>query len=415
MVPPKRSFLTPSPLSGGFCSLQSRAFQASASKSPYAKNLKRLIGREPLSLLAQSFCLETQKRKTLELRKTQVLKILTIDKNLFYQTLQLVFLDSIFAPMKNFETQKSRLPIPIRCQRNDSLSERRTILHNLLISLLLIMPAFVLIYSCRKDPSSTPIVEEVQVVDSTLTTIYIRNASAYPVKDLQVLIYKNSGTQSLETKLDFAEIPDTIEVVTTEGEKHIAVVANCPKSLSTVALSRYDALAGLGYDFNDEDLEYPIVSGYCLTQGQIGEVDLTSLMCQVEISAISNSMDNYELVESPKIRLVDINSYAYVMQESGFYPTELIDYGEWSELPYDIGLFTQYPGTTVYCYPNETSEEILGSIFTYLELECLINNSTCNFYIQLPAFGRNSKIEVELTIHGSNSFDNTVRVVNEFS
>ena len=304
--------------------------------------------------------------------------------------------------MKDFRTQKSRQLNPNRSQPTDILPVRRNIFLTLLLSLLVLLPAFFSI-SCKKLPSPSSGGEEAAVVDSTLTVLKFGSACEYPVKSLQVLVYKSEGTRSLEKMMTFEELPDSVEIMTTAGEKLVAAVANSSKALSPVALDRYDSLKELGYDFSDEDTALPVMSGQCATARNNGEITLFPLLCEVEISSISNSMENYELAESPRVRLVNLNSYAAVMQEDGFIPTEFIDYGEWQELPFDIGMFTQEPGTTLYCYPNETDHSGIGGIRTSLELECTILGEPCTFTAELPAFGRGTKLLADITIGGPDS------------
>ena len=88
------------------------------------------------------------------------------------------------------------------------------------------------------------------------------------------------------------------------------------------------------------------------------------------------------------------------MQEEDFLPTEIAEYGEWADLPYDIGMFTQNPGTTLFCYPNESSGTSLGGVSTALELECFVMGQLCSFTENLPPFGRGSKLLVDITVDG---------------
>ena len=188
--------------------------------------------------------------------------------------------------------------------------------------------------------------------------------------------------------------------MTTVGEKLVAAVANSPKALSPVALDRYDSLKELGYEFGDEDCSCPVMSGQCTTVSQSGGIALKPLLCQVVVSSISNTMDDYELVESPRVRLTGISCYAPVMQEEDFLPTEIAEYGEWADLPYDIGMFTQNPGTTLFCYPNESSGTSLGGVSTAIELECFVMGQLCSFTENLQPFGRGSKLLVDITVDG---------------
>lgn len=303
--------------------------------------------------------------------------------------------------MRNFEKHQSRHPNFNRYQPKDALPRRRTILLTLLLSLLVSLPAFLSI-SCGKQPS--PAVPDngrkPEIADSTLTVLKFRSPGEYPVKSLQVLVYKSEGTRSLEKMMTFEELPDSVGIMTTVGEKLVAAVANSPKALSPVALDRYDSLKELGYEFGDEDCSCPVMSGQCTTVSQSGGIALKPLLCQVVVSSISNTMDDYELVESPRVRLTGISCYAPVMQEEDFLPTEIAEYGEWADLPYDIGMFTQNPGTTLFCYPNESSGTSLGGVNTAIELECFVMGQLCSFTENLPPFGRGSKLLVDITVDG---------------
>lgn len=306
--------------------------------------------------------------------------------------------------MRNFDINKSRHPNFTRHQSSDILSGHRTLFLTLLLSLLVSLPAFLTI-SCRKQPP-VPVPGEEQepvILDSTVTTLRFSNAGEYPVRNLQLLIYRSDGTKSLEKLLRFDELPDSVGIITTVGEKLAVAVANSDKALSPVALDRYDSLKELGYEFSDEDSSAPIMSGQCATYSQEGEITLTPLICQVVISSISNTMDGYELVESPRVRLFDLNCYAGIMQEEDFYPIEIVEYGEWEYLPYDIGMFTQNPGTTLFCYPNETAQASLGGVRTGLELDCMILGEPCSFTTELPPFDRGSKLLVDITVGGPDS------------
>lgn len=322
-----------------------------------------------------------------------------------------LLLPGYLCAMENFRTQKSRQRIILnRFQQRGCLSLRRTHISTLL-SLLALLPAFVSI-SCRKEGfQQTPLPQA--PADSVLTTIIIRKGDSLKTRNLQLLLYDADGTRSLEALLRFSDVPDTVKIKTPEGEKLVAAIANSPRSLSPVALSRYDSLAELGFDFCDEDFSYPVMSAQGMTVGNNAELVLEPLLCCVEIASISNSMDNYELVESPRVRLVNINSYAGIMQDGDFNPTEVISYGEWEALPYDIGMFTQHPGTELHCYPNGTDPDSITGMNTALELECVIMGKTCRFSTGLPPFGRNSRILVEMTVGGPDSFMSKVTVVKD--
>ncbi len=311
--------------------------------------------------------------------------------------------------MRNFVTHKSRQPYSIRFLSGNVLSGRRASFLPL-FTLLVLLSAFVV--SCERKALTEVEIDTVVQVDSTLTTVVISKDSSLNVgSSVYVLVYSTEGTRSLESMTEYDHFQDTIRMVTTENEKIIAVIANSPKALYPVAFAKYDSLEQLSYEFTMEDTELPVLGGWCTTERNTGEIRLSPLMCKVVLTKISNTMPDYELVESPRIRLLNINASAKLMQTEPFYPTEIIEYGDWAELPYDIGLYSQSPGTTLYCYPNESDRSVLGSYNTAVELECVIFGEQCSFESSLPEFGRGSIIELDIVVNGPDSFscNSTIR------
>ena len=61
------------------------------------------------------------------------------------------------------------------------------------------------------------------------------------------------------------------------------------------------------------------------------------MLCEVVLKSIGNTMEDYELLESPRIRLRGINARVSFFTEEKHLPAETTDKGEWAPLPYDIG------------------------------------------------------------------------------
>ena len=122
------------------------------------------------------------------------------------------------------------------------------------------------------------------------------------------------------------------------------------------------------------------------------------------LTKICNTMDGYELLESPRVRLRDLPDAAEILRESEFRPTELIDSDQWIELPYDVGYFAQDLALELWCYPNDTPEDVLGVPRPSLELECCICGSTCSFEVPLPPLPRGCTKQVEITVDGPRNY-----------
>ncbi len=319
--------------------------------------------------------------------------------------------------MKTNDPIKSRQNLKDRFLRTGTLPGHRTYVSNctsitLLLTtyLLVTLSAFVPV-SCRHD--DIVVIPEPSVpVDSALNRLRFRAGDGLDIEQALILVYSTESLCALDTMIRLDYLPEELVVKLAEGEKYVAAIINSPVALSTAALSRYDYLDQLRFDFEDDSPDTPLMGARDITSGNFCELTLSPIMCRVELAAISNTLDDYELLEEPRIRLVDLNASIGLFEEDPVYPSETLDAGEWVSLPYDIGMYTQYPGTALYCYPNGTPETTLGSAHTALELETTVLGKLCSYEVSLPAFGRGDTVRVELTINGQRDFSWSVDVVN---
>ena len=266
--------------------------------------------------------------------------------------------------------------------------------------------------SCRKDRLSSSAEEEppqeVQAPDSVLTAIRLQ-ADGQPVRKLDLFVYEATGTKSLQKYVQADSLPAELRIPTLPGEKILVGIANSPHRFNLGALGRFDAMQQLQYRFGDDNPEYPILGGFCTTSEESGTIRLRPLLCKIVLSTVNNTMDGYELLEEPHVRLRDLPDGAEILRDKDFRPTELIDAGAWQALPCDVGYFPQHPGITLWCYPNDTPETVLGVPRPALEFECTICGEVCSFQVPLPPLSRGCTKEIELTIDGPGSFRYKVR------
>jgi hypothetical protein len=267
--------------------------------------------------------------------------------------------------------------------------------------------------SCHKLPAEAqPPQEEAAppqaVVDSALTRIRLR-AGGQPVRTLDLFVYDAAGTQPLEKHLLYDRLPDSLSFPTTSGEKILVGIANSPRRFNLAALGRFDAMQKLTFAFADDDPACPVLGGSATTAGQTGELTLSGLLCRITLRSVANTMDGYELLEEPRVRLIDLPDNAEILREREFRPAELLDAGPWFALPYDVGFFPQEPDISLWCYPNDTPEDILGVPRPSLEFECRIEGELCSFDVPLPPLPRGCSKEVALTVDGPHKYTYTVR------
>ena len=301
------------------------------------------------------------------------------------------------------------------CTCLPDLSQRGRTLHldagSFLFALLLLSTLPALLGSCRKAgpvPEEEDTIPEVQAPDSVLTAIRLQ-ADGLPVRRLDLFIYEASGTKTLQKHVQLNSLPEELHLPALPGDKILVGIANSPLRFNLNALARFDAMEQLQYRFGDDSPDYPILGGFCTTGEESGTIVLRPLLCKIVLNSVSNTMDDYELMEEPRVRLCDLPDGAEILREKDFRPSELIDAGAWQALPYDVGYFPQHPGIVLWCYPNDTPETVLGVPRPILQLECTICGETCTFDVPLPPLERGCTKEVELTIDGPGSYRYKIR------
>lgn len=288
-------------------------------------------------------------------------------------------------------------------QRRSALRGAGSVLSLLLSFCLCILPA--LLGSCRRvEAPEIPGEEEpVPVIDSVLLDIRL-DAGGRIVRRADLFIYDTGGIRALETHLALDSLPARLQVPATPGEKRVVCIANSPYAFNLNTLARCDAIEQLSYAFTDDDPDRPLLSAAGTTEACAVTLLPRPMLCRVRLAAVSNTLDGYELLEEPCVRLCDLPHSAEILRESDFRPSELIDTGPWTALPCDVGFFTQEPDIDLWCYPNDTPEEVLGVPRPTLEFRCKIRGETCSFEVPLPPLARGGAVEAELTIDGPGSF-----------
>ena len=301
------------------------------------------------------------------------------------------------------------------CTCLPDLSQRGRTLHldagSFLFAFLLLSTLPALLGSCRKAGpvlEEEDTVQEVQAPDSVLTAIRLQ-AGGLPVRRLDLFIYDASGTKALQKHVQLDNLPAELHLPTLPGEKILVGIANSPLRFNLNALARFEAMEQLQYRFGDDSPDYPILGGFCTRAEESGTIVLRPLLCKIVLNSVSNTMDDYELMEEPRVRLCDLPDGAEILREKDFRPTELIGAGAWQSLPYDVGFFPQYPDIVLWCYPNDTPETVLGTPRPMLQLECTICGEICSFDVPLPPLARGSTKEIDLTINGPYDYRFKVR------
>lgn len=221
------------------------------------------------------------------------------------------------------------------------------------------------------------------------------------IKKTGVFLYDSDGLRGMVNMREENDPGAFIKINSTAGEKDLVVIANSPRRLDPDAVSRYDTMELVAYDFGEDDPNVPISSGRLhlfIGRDSCICITLLPLMSEVVVFKVTNEMEGYVLMESPRARLRSRNAGCEILKDSGFIPAETVPDSEAVPLPCDIGKQPQYPELALHCYPNDSSGGSIGSLRTGIELECEISGKTCSFAGELPSIERGSVIYAELTV-----------------
>lgn len=227
--------------------------------------------------------------------------------------------------------------------------------HILRIALPIISGALLFcVPSCRKTPAPCPpplVTDTTQLVQEVKDSLTLIVKSRCNVRTLDILVYGGAPLLRLESCTRCEARADSLRVELKDTlPKTIVVLGNMPGEINPYAVDHFDALDRLEMSLNDDDPAAPFLSGKAVWSGGECEVQLLPLLCCIVIESITNMNDDYTLLENPRVWLSGINTRAALMQTTGFRTAEPAD-GKAVRLPYDIGLYTQYPGTKLWCYP----------------------------------------------------------------
>ena len=284
-----------------------------------------------------------------------------------------------------------------------------------MFNLLSVLAPVCLTPSCVR-PSTDPLPsDEVWLqTDSSRFSVFFRISdntadSVRHVSRLNLFVYDADGLRRLLLHRCYDFLPDSAVFYCNATGVSVVAVADSPREFNVSALERYDSIELLTYDFEDDSPGRPVMSGQKdIASGGSGTVVLTPLLARVMAGELSNKLRGYVCLEDPRIYLENMNASAELLRTAGFNPSETVPSPPVRRLPYDIGIFSQSPGTELFCYPNDAEESTIGNPPTAFVLECEIQGATRRFKVPLPAVRRNSTTRVDLTVTGETTFESKI-------
>ena len=281
--------------------------------------------------------------------------------------------------------------------------------------LLLLLPVC-LTPSCKEPelPFTHPSDEVYVQADTSRFTVRFRvsDATADTLRHIgrtDIFVYDADGLRRILVSRSYDFLPDSAVFFCPAKAVTVVAVANSPRDFNTSALERYDSIELLTYRFEEDSPEMPVMSGQKdLAAGESASLRLSPLLARIMLGEVSNKLKGYVRLEDPRIFLENINATAEVLRTEGFHPSETVRTPPVRSLPYDIGIYSQSPGTELFCYPNDSEEATIGTPATEFVFECEVNGSTQQFRTALPAIRRNSTVHVDVTVTGETTFESKI-------
>lgn len=232
-----------------------------------------------------------------------------------------------------------------------------------------------------------------------------------PLDHVDVFLYEAEGRRQLIThaRSDSLKTGDSLAVSRTRGEMIAVAIANYPYGFNDEALASYETMELLQSYYRAEKPGYPVMSGTgTLSAGGFVSIKIEPLFASVILTKVEHSLGGYARLEEPRIILGDVPESVELLRERGFRGAPAFNNTAglkglmWDYLPFDVGLYPQYPETCLKFYPNE--DELLPTNFT---LECEIGTKTFRFDTKLPPLSRGDSLKLELEVKKDTTYKYT--------
>ncbi|MBR1870128.1 MAG: hypothetical protein IJ799_08725 [Bacteroidales bacterium] len=235
------------------------------------------------------------------------------------------------------------------------------------------------------------------------SVIFLSYPVDYRVDSIDLFLFSDSGTQPLELHRRTC-LKDTFCFSSAPGDKEAVLIANCPYAFNLAAVPNLDALEQLRFSFSEDNPQAPLMSAVLnFEAGGTAKAVLQPLMCRVVIESVSNMMSGYRRLEDPSAFLSGMNPEAELLRSGGFAAIMPQTDTVRAALPCDIGIFTQYPGTELFCYPNDPGDASPASPPTLLHLEGACGGDFRRLSFALPPLHRGCTVRAAISFDETNS------------
>lgn len=237
--------------------------------------------------------------------------------------------------------------------------------------------------------------------DSVTVNIFVESKEA--IRNMDIFIYGQADR--LDGHVFCTEIPDTVKAKVPAGRKKIIAIANSKYRFKDEALSKYESTASLYYNLADEDPAFPIMS--CEEESDdFRKVTLrpARILATIILESVEHSFRDYKRMEDPRIMIAGYPASASILRMDGLRPSETSSDTTglkglvWDRLPFDVGMYVQHPGTSIFCYPADDNSSVTAPVFI---VESETDGKTYRYETPLPTLRRGTTVYVSLKVESS--------------
>src|SRR5574344_591195 len=247
-------------------------------------------------------------------------------------------------------------------------------------------------------------------IDENIIKVEFKSPGASNIEHLDLFFFNDDTLRRLDSYQKFDNISlNSVEGGSRKGNKIVVAVANYPGEFKWENSYSYNKLRSVLCNLADEDPSSPIMSGESHVQcGYVNNCQLTlePLLAQIHINSICCDFHNRpysaDILENVKLYLTNVNSKCEMLRQDEFKPIDILNNGRlneaqvsklafpemiYQELETAVGENVISPNINLYCYPNDTEEEGLGSPYTRLVIEGEIGGTTYYYPININEDG----------------------------
>lgn len=288
--------------------------------------------------------------------------------------------------------------------------------------------------------------ESMQIPDSSFTEtektvsvkLAVHQSNDFKIRNVDALVFQDDSLSRLDSYQRFEDVSGTtLEIGSQAGSKTLFICANPQwKKEDWSYIFSSGGLDKMRADLENERSRYPLMTG-CIdykadnSNGTGRHVHLRPLLCNIVLESLSCDFSRKPYrgssITDIKVYLTNVNATCRITADSSSLPERIINHG--GLIQDDLSDFIEpamimqsidrpvsrqvyKSDISLFCYPNNSTEETIGTPFTRLVIEGRIDDEVWYWPINLD-IRRNCRYTYRINITGKGSKDPDTPVSTE--